>query len=203
MRRPRDWKTGTTRSDLSPDDPADQEEYAGKGLRFLIRSVHRGFARLIEAEIGADTPITYAQWSFLRVLWREDGLSQRELSERLDLMENTTVVGLNIMEKRGWITRERDPEDRRRFKVLLTREGRALKRLLPHVRKVNRLSVEGIAEADIEIMRRTLEGMLNRLEDALERSSSDRAATTARPKRAVAKRKPDATRRGKLSRGIT
>jgi len=203
MRRPRDWKTGTTRSDLSPDDPTDQEEYAGKGLRFLIRSVHRGFSRLIEAEIGTDTPITYAQWSFLRVLWREDGLSQRELSERLDLMENTTVVGLNIMEKRGWITRERDPEDRRRFKVLLTREGRALKRLLPHVRKVNRLSVEGIAEADIDTMRRTLEGMLNRLEDALERSSTDRAEATARPKRAVAKRKLEAgaTRRGRLGRG--
>jgi DNA-binding MarR family transcriptional regulator len=193
MRRPRDWKNGVTRSDLSPDDPADQEDYAGKGLRFLIRSVHRGFSRLIEAEIGTDTPITFAQWSFLRVLWREDGISQRELSQRLDLMENTTVVGLNIMEKRGWITRERDVDDRRRVKVVLTKEGRALKRLLPRVRKINKLSVEGIAESDIDIMRETLEKILSKLETALADFSAGRSSSTAAsPKLATAKRKAEA-----------
>jgi DNA-binding MarR family transcriptional regulator len=192
MRRPRDWKHGVTRSDLSPDDPADQEDYAGKGLRFLIRSVQRGFSRLIEAEIGTDTPITFAQWSFLRVLWREDGISQRELSQRLDLMENTTVVGLNIMEKRGWITRERNPDDRRRVRVLLTKEGRALRRLLPRVRKINKLSVEGLAESDIDIMQRTLEGMLTRLETALANSTANRSAAGAGPKPATTKRKAEA-----------
>src|SRR5262245_11569195 len=102
MRRLRDWGSDGQGVVLSSQD---QEEYPGKGLRVLIRSVHRAFARVIEAELSADTPITYAQWSFLRVLWREDGLSQRELSERLGLMANTTVISLNILESRGWVRR--------------------------------------------------------------------------------------------------
>jgi DNA-binding MarR family transcriptional regulator len=169
MRRPRDWGSNGKAAVI---DPQDREDYPGKGLRFLIRSVHRAFARVIEAEISADTPITYAQWSFLRVLWREDGLSQRELSERLGLMANTTVISLNIMESRGWVKRQRDTNDRRRINIFLTREGRGLKRLLPAVRRINKLSVEGIPARDIVLMQATLEKMLDRLEAQLEQLST-------------------------------
>ncbi len=39
------------------------------------------------------------QWYFLRVLWTEDGLSQRELSARVGTMEPTTVIALRSMER--------------------------------------------------------------------------------------------------------
>ena len=51
--------------------------------------------------------VTRGQWYFLRVLWEEDGLSQRELSVRVGMMEPTTVIALRSMEKAGLVRRAR------------------------------------------------------------------------------------------------
>ena len=60
---------------------------------------NRAFQRLLERRI-APYGVTRGQWYFLRVLWEEDGLSQRELSARVGMMEPTTVIALHSMEKR-------------------------------------------------------------------------------------------------------
>ena len=71
---------------------------------------------LLEKRIAAHG-ITRGQWYFLRVLWIEDGLSQRELSARVGMMEPTTVIALRSMEKAGLIRRVRSSrgQARRRF----------------------------------------------------------------------------------------
>jgi len=102
-------------------------------LRFLIRSVYRGFSRLIEAEVGSRHAYHLRAMVISEGALREDGLSQREAQQacRPDGKHHRRRVEYHG--KAGWITRERDPEDRRRVRVVLTKEGRALKRLLPHV----------------------------------------------------------------------
>ena len=67
---------------------------------YLVRDAHRAFQRLLEKRI-AGIGVTRGQWYFLRVLWTEDGLSQRELSARVGMMEPTTVIALRSMEKAG------------------------------------------------------------------------------------------------------
>jgi DNA-binding MarR family transcriptional regulator len=143
--------------------------YPGQGLRYLIRHVHRSFTKLIEAELAREVSITYPQWSFLRLLLEKDGVSQRELSDQLGLMENTTVSALKVMEKRGWIVRERDPTDARRMLIKLTPEGRTLDRLRPRVRDINHLAVEGLDPKAEEAVRAGLEIMLANLERAYAR----------------------------------
>ena len=60
---------------------------------FLVRDANRAFQRLLEKRI-ASYGVARGQWYFLRVLWNEDGLSQRELSARVGTMEPTTVIAL-------------------------------------------------------------------------------------------------------------
>ena len=50
---------------------------------------------------SAVTASTRGQWYFLRVLWITDGLSQRELSARVGMMEPTTVIALRSMRTLG------------------------------------------------------------------------------------------------------
>ena len=140
----------------------------GQGLRFLVRYLNRSFTRLVETELRAHVEITYAQWAFLRVLWYGDGLSQRELSERVGLMENTTLVAVNILQKRGWIRRKRDNKDRRRLLVFLTPKGRDISRLRPVIQNVNAIAIGGLSAAEIATVRRCLRKMLDNLDDALE-----------------------------------
>jgi DNA-binding MarR family transcriptional regulator len=70
------------------------------------------------------------------------------------------------------VKRRRDTNDRRRINIFLTKEGRDLKRLLPTVRRINILSVEGIPARDIATVQATLEKMLDRLEAQLDRVSA-------------------------------
>ncbi len=93
---------------------------------YLVRDAHRAFQRLLERRI-APYGVTRGQWYFLRVLWTHDGLSQRELSARVGMMEPTTVIALRSMEKAGLIQRQRSDDDRRKVRVLLTAKAKRLR----------------------------------------------------------------------------
>src|SRR5271165_6087671 len=93
---------------------------------YLVRDAHRAFQRLLERRI-APYGVSRGQWYFLRVLWINDGLSQRELSARVGMMEPTTVIALRSMEKAGLIHRVRSGDDRRKVRVLLTPKGKRLR----------------------------------------------------------------------------
>lgn len=99
------------------------------GLPYAIRDVHRGFTRSLQNKI-ASHGISMGQWYFLRALWEEDGLTQRELSQRAGMMEPTTVTALNILERLNIVQRVRNPHDRRKMNIYLTNKGRALRREL-------------------------------------------------------------------------
>ena len=162
---------------VTPENRTEEDHYDGRGLRYLIHFVNRASTKLAESELGKHLDITHAQWRFLRVLMTEDGLSQRELSQRIGLMENSTVIAINVMEARGWIKRRRDDQDKRRLRIYLTDEGRALEKLSAVVQTVGRIAVRGMSEADIAILRQGLQHMLANMEEALDanmRAAKDR-----------------------------
>ena len=70
--------------------------------------------------------ITYPQLLALMVLWEEDGLTVREMSDRLDLDSGTMTPMLKRLAALDLVTRERDPEDERLVRIRLTEAGRAL-----------------------------------------------------------------------------
>lgn len=58
-------------------------------LAHLVRDAARALGRLLSVRL-TEHDVSFGHWSFLRVLWVEDGLTQRELSERFGVMEPTT-----------------------------------------------------------------------------------------------------------------
>ena len=70
--------------------------------------------------------ITYTQYIVLMVLWAQDGVSVRELGERLYLDSGTLTPLLKKMESSGLVRRERAKEDERVTRIYLTGAGRAL-----------------------------------------------------------------------------
>lgn len=160
-------------SNLVPEAQAAQAAAAqGKDVEFqsetsvgyLLRDTYRVFTKVLQARISAHG-VTIGQWYFLRVLWEEDGLTQRELSQRVGMMEPTTVTALNGMEKRDYVKRVRNTEDKRKVNIYLTDRGRALRNtLLPHAIDVNIRAVAGVPLADVEAVRRTLHAMKRNLD---------------------------------------
>jgi MarR family transcriptional regulator, organic hydroperoxide resistance regulator len=135
---------------------------------YLVRDAHRAFQRLLERRI-ASYGVTRGQWYFLRVLWTNDGLSQRELSARVGMMEPTTVIALRSMEKAGLISRVRSESDRRKVRVLLTAKAQRLRNeLLAVARGITDEAEAGIAPRDLAAFRRVITRMTDNL-DRVER----------------------------------
>jgi MarR family transcriptional regulator, organic hydroperoxide resistance regulator len=135
---------------------------------YLVRDAHRAFQRLLERRIAA-YGVTRGQWYFLRVLWITDGLSQRELSARVGMMEPTTVIALRSMERSGLIRRVRSENDRRKVEVWLTGKAKRLRNeLLGVARTITDEAEAGINPRDLASFRRVIERMTANL-DRVER----------------------------------
>src|SRR4051812_49258700 len=92
---------------------------------YQLRTTNRMMQRLLQTRIEP-YGITLGMWYFLRALWEEDGLTQRELSQRIGTMEPTTLTAIAGMERAGLVTRKRNEQDRRKINVSLTQRGRDL-----------------------------------------------------------------------------
>ncbi len=134
---------------------------------FLVRDANRAFQRLLERRI-APYGVARGQWYFLRVLWTQDGLSQRELSARVGTMEPTTVIALRSMEKAGLVRRVRSRDDKRRAQVWLTLKAQRLRaELLALARGITDAAEQGITREELALFRRVIRRMtvnLDRIE---------------------------------------
>jgi len=134
-------------------------------LAHLARDAARGLTRCLQLRLSGHD-ISFGHWVFLRILWEQDGLNQRDLSIRAGLTEPTTHTALQRMESLGLITRKHLSGNRKRLHIFLTGEGRALKdRLVPLAEDVNATAVAGVSSEDIEATRRTLLAMIKNLAD--------------------------------------
>lgn len=129
-------------------------------LPFLLRQTHRQFVRALETALEPYR-ISPTLWYFLRVLWEQEGLTQADLSARVGLRTPTAVSALNGLERMGLIERRADPDDKRKYRIFLTKKGRQLKgRLVPVARSVHADLLKGLSPLKVEVTREVLRAIL-------------------------------------------
>ena len=129
----------------------------------LVKLAARGLARALQMRL-TEHAVSYGHWTFLRILWEAEGITQRELSLRAGVMEPTTFSALKAMAQRGYITRRRNPQSRKEMQVFLTPQGRALQaRLVSLAQEVNDVALRSVGAADIAATRRTLLALIDNL----------------------------------------
>jgi DNA-binding MarR family transcriptional regulator len=129
----------------------------------LVKLAARGVARALQMRLN-EHAVSYGHWTFLRILWEAEGITQRELSARAGVMEPTTFAALKAMAQRGYVTRRRNPQSRKEMQVFLTPQGRSLQaKLVPLAEEVNDVALRGVGAADIAATRRTLMALINNL----------------------------------------
>jgi MarR family transcriptional regulator, organic hydroperoxide resistance regulator len=94
-------------------------------LRIAYLSVHRvSDACFLRHGVTAD------QFVLLSTLAEEDGINQKQLSERLSSDQNTVTAMVRLLERNEMIRREIPAGDRRSRNVYLTAKGRKLHKTL-------------------------------------------------------------------------
>ena len=132
-------------------------------LAHLIRDTERAFRRALQIRL-APHGVPFGHWSFLRILWESDGLTQRELSERAGVMEPTTFAAMKAMESLGYVSRRQLPTNRKNVYVFLTDAGRDLKEhLVPLAEDTNLISTAGVSARDLATTRKVLLAMIANL----------------------------------------
>jgi len=130
----------------------------------LVKDATRGLTRALQMRL-TEHSVSFGHWTFLRILWEQDGLTQRELSELAGVSEPTTYSALLSMEKMGYITRKKLPGNMRNLSVCLTAKGRALKAvLIPLAEQVNAVAIAGLSAAEVQQFRQTMLRMIANLE---------------------------------------
>jgi|ERR1700733_1773421 len=139
---------------------------------FNVRRAHRAFDRLLNAFLSGHGLKT-GYWYYLRVLWTNDGLTQKDLSTRNNVSENTTAILIRGMLKERLVTRRRNSRDKREWNVWLTpRAVRLRPELLPYAAHVNEIAAKGISKSELAICRSVLKRMSANLEQAFQTAAS-------------------------------
>lgn len=153
-------------------------------LAHLTRLAARGFMRSLQFRLdGFD--MTFGHWIFLRILWDEDGLTQRVLSERASLTEPTTHSALVKLEKLGYIKRKNLKGNNRRQHAFLTKRGRDARKILePLAIEVNEVAINGLSDKEVAMSRKFLITMIENLaeDEVRERSLGKRVPPTREAK---------------------
>ena len=132
-------------------------------LGFLIHDVSRlrrsAFDRCLKP-----LSVTRSQWWVLAYLSREDGMTQSQLAEELDLGKVAVGGLIDRLEKSGLVRRDADPSDRRVNRVFLEPKS---KQLIAKMRKVshkmNGHILAGLNDAELERSATTLDAMKRNL----------------------------------------
>tara|TARA_R110002049_G_scaffold99343_1_gene242143 strand:- start:451 stop:888 length:438 start_codon:yes stop_codon:yes gene_type:complete len=93
---------------------------------YLANHLARIFARGLTARIKP-LGLTTGTFPALLELWESDGLTQKQLVERLDIEQATMANTLARMERDGLIIRKKDANDGRVQRICLTERGRDLR----------------------------------------------------------------------------
>lgn len=109
--------------------------------------------------------LTYPQYVAMMVLWEEKQIGFRELGKKLHMSTGTLTPIIQRLQKLGYVSKEKHPEDDRKAIVLLTDAGEAL---IPEAEKIPVALAKSLGMTNDEYKEYAdmLDGLLDRLEDA-------------------------------------
>lgn len=175
-----------TEIDMRPELPL------ARSLGYHLRTLTETWSVLLQRRLG---PLggTFPQWRYLRELWEEDGLSQRELSDRVGRQAATTVTALRVLKRGGLIKIAPAPEDRRKRRVFLTRKGRTLSEtMMPTIVEIEESVLRDVPGDDLAVFKQTLARMQENIDAAI--FNRNRVARTRLWQLMKEARKPATTR---------
>lgn len=126
---------------------------------FQLDKVHKQFKKYKKAYFKArGIDLTSDQWIILKRIFENEGINQRELA-KIAYKEPASITRmLDILEKKGWVSRQDAPNDRRTYEMFLTPEGTKLvEQLLPMAVEIREQGVRGFSEEEINQFKNFLE----------------------------------------------
>lgn len=126
-------------------------------IGYLLRDTSRRILSRLTALLEPHA-VSLPQYFVLRELWNRDALTQRELADRVGVLEPTMVSTIDGLARAQLVVRDRSTIDRRKTHVRLTERGVALRTtLLGYAADVLEEALGGLSDAEVSTLRALLQ----------------------------------------------
>ena len=109
--------------------------------------------------------LTYPQYLVMLVLWEADGLTVKQIGERLRLDSGTLTPLLKRLQAAGHVRRDRDTSDERQVRISLTEQGQALRERAEAV-PLRMIEATGFTGEEVQVLRSVFVRLRDRLDKA-------------------------------------
>ncbi len=126
------------------------QENLERNFGFLVHDVARLLRTTFDRRVK-DMGLTRSQWWVLNHLYRNDGMTQAELADLLEVERPTLGRLLDRLEANGWIRREACEDDRRAKRVYLTEAmGPSMRKMRAVAAALRADALDGLDESEQE-----------------------------------------------------
>ena len=136
-------------------------------LGMLIGQVHRlSTKRFVQNSHTHGLEISLDQWLVLGPVWKNDGISQKDISEYCGKDKTSVTKIIDTLEKKNLVVRVTDQLDHRVKRVVLSQKGRELfLSALPVMAQTRDELRSGISDKEIEVLKSILNKIYKNLND--------------------------------------
>ena len=137
-------------------------------IGFIINRTAKVLIQAFDQELRKNVGITFGQWKIIIILVNNDdnGLTQKEIADKLGLEGPTLIPIIDKLEKDGFVVRKVDPTDRRNNRIFLTEKLCGVQDLMIDCGlRIKKISLNNISEENISITKNTLEKMWNNIQN--------------------------------------
>lgn len=145
------------------------KEFEKKYVEGLFSSVaHLHFKKMMLLLEHLD--VGRGQFGVLMQMFRKEGMTQKEIGEKLNVKPATVTKIVKRLEEKGFIERQIDSVDRRVVRIYLTQKAEDLKQELSKIHEeLEEICFKDFREEEKILMRRFLEHMKSNLLSSMEK----------------------------------
>lgn len=110
-------------------------------------------------------PLTPEQFMLIDLLWNLGEMTQQQLADQLQKDKNSVTQLVDALERKGFVERRRNPEDRRSNTLVLTEKAEHLKM---EAKRKGILIMDRMLDSVTEDEQRTLLAILRKLNDNMD-----------------------------------
>ena len=131
-------------------------------VHILSNRIGRAFYGEVETKFG----VTIAEWRVMLTLAAEPGVSAAEITSRWAIEKMAVNRAIQRLVDVGYVSRTRDPDDRRSYKLNMTPKGAKLyDKIAPVADKRYAELISAVSEEELESMVGVLQKMIRRAEE--------------------------------------
>jgi len=133
-------------------------------IGFIVNRAAKAFVKALDSELREKVGVTFGQWKVIVMLANQNGLTQKEIADRLGLEGPTLIPIIDKMEQEALVVRKVDPDDRRNNRIYRTEKADLLwDRMIECALRIREVSLRGVDEQNINIVRKVLEKIYENL----------------------------------------